>query len=372
MDAWTARSGDYLRLAEDTGDLHQIERAESAVYHALLIDSTYTPSVNQLSKILSAQHRFEDVLYVQNWSIIQDLKNAESWGILGDAFMDLGKYRSADSCYHMMRTLDPGFHSLVRIARRTVIIGEYDEAVHHFRMGIDSAEAFGDSSGVGSNEWIRDLADAHVRLGMLYLSHGEIDSAREQAAASLGVLPGYVPAHCLEAEVLRIDRKFGASRHIYAKLIEGSTDPRLKSAFARVYADQRQPHRVKPLVRQTAEEYEALFDTFPDIVRRDYVEFLLEWNLDLERALSLAVTESKRRRDVFTYDVLAWAYYKNGKYDFAWSSIGFALRKGTRHPRILYHAAVIAKAAGKTDKHAHYSNEMQRLNPKYKQIFGSL
>ncbi len=381
MNAWTALSDVYLWLARDTGDLNQIEQAESAVYHALYVDSTYTPSLNQLSRVLSAQHRFQDVLVVQNWSIVLDLKNAQSWGILGDAFMDLGKYRNADSCYHMMLELDPGFHSLLRIARWMVDIGDFDEAVDHFTKAIDTASnqstpVVGSDSAEtvreGLDVSVRDLSRAYTRLGKAYLSHGELDLAKEAAAASLDLLPGFVPAMCLEAEILRFERAFGGACRIYGELIEKSSDPRLKSALARVYADQRRHHRAEPLARQAADEFGELFDAFPKIVRRDYVEFLLEWDLNLETALSLAIEESRRRRDVYTYDVLAWAYFKNKKYDLAWSSIGFALRRGTTHPRILYHAAVIAKAAGKNDKHEKYSDRVRRLNPKFRRIYGSL
>jgi hypothetical protein len=50
------------------------------------------------------------------------------------------------------------------------------------------------------------------------------------------------------------------------------------------------------------------------------------------------------RRDIFTEDALAWAYFKTGRLDDALRASRRALRTGTRDERILAHAAEIRAA----------------------------
>jgi Flp pilus assembly protein TadD len=68
------------------------------------------------------------------------------------------------------------------------------------------------------------------------------------------------------------------------------------------------------------------------------------------RALELARAELAVRRDVYTYDALAWALFKNGKAAEASSVMEKALTQSTPEPSFHEHAALIFAAAGRTDE----------------------
>ena len=68
----------------------------------------------------------------------------------------------------------------------------------------------------------------------------------------------------------------------------------------------------------------------------------------LSEAVKLAEEAAAARRDIFTMDTLAWAYFKAGRFDDARSASEQALRTGSKDSRILYHAAEIRAAAGDT------------------------
>ena len=381
VDSLTRAGEALLWRARQWGDLHRVVLAESAAYHALEIDSAYVPALNLMSLALSVEGRFEDVLYVQNWSIVCDLRNPESWGILGDAFMDLGKYRDADSCYTRMVHVDQGLHSRMRMARWAFDVGDPDEALARMREAIATGEseleaarahASGDTAWVKTGENVRHgLAEAYVRQGTMLLSRGRWDEAFESVEKSLAAVPGFVPALALEAEILRLERRYGESVRIYERLIAASQDPGLKSALARVYADRKRNLRAAALVREAKREYKTRLAEFPRAGRSEYAAFLLEWNLDPDAALAIAHEESRRRRGAYSYDLLAWAYFKKGRYDLAWSSIGLALRSGTQNPGILCHAALIARANGDEAKFKSYADKVRRLNPQYDRQYGS-
>ena len=61
-------------------------------------------------------------------------------------------------------------------------------------------------------------------------------------------------------------------------------------------------------------------------------------------AVRVAETAIAERRDIFTADALAWAYFKAGRTADASLAIGRALRTGTLDAHIRCHAAVIAEA----------------------------
>ena len=97
---------------------------------------------------------------------------------------------------------------------------------------------------------------------------------------------------------------------------------------------------------------------------------LLAFDIDREKALSLAYAHSRKRRDIYAYELLAWAYYKNGQYDLAWSSIGMGLRRQATDPRVVYRASLIAKAAGKNDRYQVFTERSRELNPLAAEMYG--
>ena len=58
-----------------------------------------------------------------------------------------------------------------------------------------------------------------------------------------------------------------------------------------------------------------------------------DWNLD--RALELAQNELEVRGDIYTYDALAWALYKNKKYAEAAEAMKKAMQFKTPEPTFL-------------------------------------
>ena len=88
-----------------------------------------------------------------------------------------------------------------------------------------------------------------------------------------------------------------------------------------------------------------------------------DWNLS--HALELATAELDVRGDIYTYDALAWAQFKNGRLAEAEQAIAKALKLGTPEPALLYHAGMIAAANGKKVEATKYLRRALQLNPKF-------
>jgi tetratricopeptide (TPR) repeat protein len=67
---------------------------------------------------------------------------------------------------------------------------------------------------------------------------------------------------------------------------------------------------------------------------------------NLARSLELAQADFEVRQDVYTYDALAWALYKNQRYEEASRASEEALKLGAPEALFYYHAGMIANALG--------------------------
>jgi len=70
-------------------------------------------------------------------------------------------------------------------------------------------------------------------------------------------------------------------------------------------------------------------------------------------------------RDVYGYDLLAWALYKSRRIDEARKASTLALGQGTEDAILLYHAAMIAVAAGDSIGARSLLSRTLTLNPMF-------
>ena len=78
---------------------------------------------------------------------------------------------------------------------------------------------------------------------------------------------------------------------------------------------------------------------------KNFARFLAEHNRKIDEAVQIAERAASGRRDIFTEDALAWAYFKAGRIEDARKAMTLALRTGTRDRDIRSHAAAIDRAA---------------------------
>jgi tetratricopeptide (TPR) repeat protein len=100
-----------------------------------------------------------------------------------------------------------------------------------------------------------------------------------------------------------------------------------------------------------------------DTYDRQRALFLADHDRNLAEALEMAQSEMKVRRDVYSYDALAWALCKSGRLFEAQSAIRKALAYGTKDSRILYHASRIEEGLHNIAKSQEYRARMVQANP---------
>jgi tetratricopeptide (TPR) repeat protein len=105
---------------------------------------------------------------------------------------------------------------------------------------------------------------------------------------------------------------------------------------------------------------------------RDLALFYADHDIKLDQALALAHKEFEVRHDIYTWDALAWALYKNGKYQEASDASEHALRPGTRDALLFFHAGMIASRLGQTSQAKERLQTALSINPGFHVIYAGV
>jgi len=209
--------------------------------------------------------------------------------------------------------------------------------------------------------------------GRFLYQHGRLEPARELFSEALRILPQY-PLALTNLVVLELRRGqhaaaidhltqivtvSAASPNVYdhvvlrglakAKEIEGRHDE-----AARFWAD------AEARLRQ--DEASGAYGH-----RRELARLLLTRGQpeDLPEILSLLRAELTVRTDPDTFDTLAWALSRAGRWREANHAVHQALRWGVRDARYFYRAATIAQALGDTKQAEMYLRLMRAADPTF-------
>jgi tetratricopeptide (TPR) repeat protein len=323
-----------MRQARVTGDATLPKQAEDVL--KLTIDATdgYLPR-RTMGAVYLAQHRFAEALEAGRRA--QALRPDDPWnyGVIGDAAIELGRYDDAFAAFDRMAALKPSAASYSRVAYARELQGDLDGARTAMQMAAEATSAH-DPEG---------LAWAWSQLGALELQLGRLDEAARACGRALFAFPRHPYALGVRARVAIARDALGDALEIYTALHAGSPTPELAAQIGDTHA-----------ATGRGAAADAAWDEAQRLEREGWAHeapqpgalarMLAERNLETDEAVRLAREASSRRDDIFTNDALAWALFRAGSYDEAWSASLRARRTGTRDGRILYHAAAIAEARG--------------------------
>jgi tetratricopeptide (TPR) repeat protein len=92
---------------------------------------------------------------------------------------------------------------------------------------------------------------------------------------------------------------------------------------------------------------------------------LLDRGRDVPTVLARAEREIAVRRDVYGWDLLAWALYRSGRQSEAREKMRHALAVGTRDASLFYHAGMIEAALGRRADARRYLETALEINPQW-------
>ena len=327
----------YLQRARENDDEQDYVRAEHTARASLALRTQRNGSAFAvLASALLAQHRFVEARDAARQLVGAEPSVDAYRALLGETCLELGDHAGARVAFDSIGERGRGSLSVApRLARWAEIRG--DTATAHAIVR-DLRRAVGA---------VRDLpreqaAWFHLRAADLDVRQGRPERAGRALREGLAVRPG---DHRLLAAMARL----AATRHDWAGAIRYgdsaiaiALDPATLGVVSDAYA----------ALGDTAKaaEYFTVMEVAvgeqPGTYHRAWSLFLLDHDRRIPEVLAAAQAEIADRRDIHGYDLLAWALYKSGRPHEARAAAESALAQGTLDPMFLYHAGMIALAAG--------------------------
>jgi tetratricopeptide (TPR) repeat protein len=249
-----------------------------------------------------------------------------SYGVIGDAHLELGDYDEAFDAFDRMVTLRPNAASYARVAYAREIQGDLAGALQTMRLAAAASEG-GD---VEATAWYR------AQVGELDLKLGKNAEAEQAFADASQAYPGHPFAVSGYARVLEAEGRHREARQLLEDLLKRNAAPEIHARVGDLY--EREGRHEEARKHWTLAEA-AWRDTAPE--PKNLARFLAERGEKIDDAVAIAEQAASLRDDIFTDDALAWAYFKAGRIAEARTAIDRALRTGSRDAEILRHAAAI-------------------------------
>jgi len=362
----------YSQKARETGDITYYSLAEQALGRSLALESKDREAVSALAHMATVyfgEHRFlEAIDYAQRAAALQT-GDVSEYAIIGDAQLEMGEYDKAAQSFAKLRAAaETPEHADLRIAYLAesrwaaldFVEGRAARSEAELRNAIDKA--------IAAQASPENIAWTQFMLGEELFLTGNLAGAESFYRAALESYPGFHRALHGLAKISAAEHKFEQAVQFYEQAIGVIPLPIYAAELGDVY---RRMERADDARKQyELVEYIARLNAMNKIVyKRELALFYADHDLHLPESVELARKELQVRKDVYTWDVFAFALYKTGRAREAAAADAHALRLGTPDPLLYFHAAMIAGALGEHAKEREYFRHALMLNPDFHVLY---
>jgi tetratricopeptide (TPR) repeat protein len=344
----------YMQKVRETVDFGYLDRAERILNGVLLADDGNYEALRMREVVELERHHFQAAADLAEAIIGLHPADPWSYGVLGDASMEMGRYDRAAAAYQRMLNLRPDQSSLNRASWYEFVSGRPAQAIALMKQAIDS--------GARSPE---NTAWCLVDLGNLYFKTGDIDRSAQSFAQAAQTFPGYHAAQAGLGRVRGARGDYAGAIAAYLKAQSSVPMPEYAAALEQLYTLLHQPEEARKQ-RDLIDFVDRMSRLAAEKTNRNLALIYADENRNLDRALDLVQEELKVRNDIFTHDALAWVLFQRKDYTRAEESARVAVQLGTPEPAFYYHASRIAAALGKQDEARKLLSRALELNPKFR------
>jgi tetratricopeptide (TPR) repeat protein len=328
----------YLDHARDVGDLTAYDSAQRALDEALAIKGDYLPAQTSLAALRFATHDFSQAGDLARAVSEKDPTALSALAITADADLELGRYDEAASIYAELAGKAPGPSITARQARLDFVQGRTDVALQGARQAAAASDRRDDLTPQAK-------ARLHLQAATYAIQVGGKDVAGDELAVAQRQAPGFYLAEATAGRLAASRKKWSEATADYQKAVAVLPEPTWLAALGDIAAADGRPEEAEQQY-QAVDAIGSLGEKLGQLYNRQLALFLADHDRDPQRAFDLANAEVQRRQDVFGWDALAWTALKAGHLDVARDAATKATATGTRDPALLYHAGMVAKAAG--------------------------
>jgi tetratricopeptide (TPR) repeat protein len=371
--AYTSLGAAFLQRARETGDVEDFQLAEQALNKSLDLvsaDVSAEPAYATMAAVCMGEHRFSDAITYAQKALALGSGDLSSFAIVGDAEADMGEYERAAVAYSRLdasgdSASDP--HNVyVRDSRTSYLKFIAGDTAGAIRL-MQSAVAAGTEALLPPE----NLAWLYFELGEFESQAGDVPAADRAYLAALNIHPGDYRALAALGKLRANQGRYAEAIKLYQSAIAVVPMPTYVTELGDLYARDGNPAEAKKQYQLV--QYIGLLGHINQVLHnRDLALFYADHDLKLDEALTLARKEFEVRHDIYTWDVLAWALYKNGKYHEAADAMQNALRPGTRDALLYFHAGMIAAKLGDNSQARERLQMALSINPHFHVVYAGI
>lgn len=328
----------YMMKARETADPSFNSKAEEAIARSFQVEPDNYDALKLRAKVLLTNHRFKAALDTAQRALSIQSDDHDVWGQITDGYVELGNYDEAVRAAQKMMDLRPDSSSYARVSYLRSLHGDTYGAIQAMQAAVKAA----DPSDPEAMAWCR------VHLASELTNAGKVSAAENELDQALQIFPRHHLAMEAKARLLIVKGDVQGAITRYEQLQSSSPSADTALILGDLYTQlgkEDQATKNYALFESMERENAAVENSW-----RHMVNYWPDHDRHLDQALALAKQEYEERKDIFTCDTLAWAYFKNGELVKSKNLIEEALRLGTRDSRINYHAGIIYRALNLRDQ----------------------
>lgn len=330
---WAALGMAYVQQARTTADPATYDRAEKALRTSLAVQGEdNTDAQIGMGALAAARHDFPAALRWARKATGNGPYSSSAYGVLADAYTQLGRYDEADEAVQKMTDLRPDAASLARASYAFELKGDTERARALMDRSLAAAANPADAAFARNVLATLDLQDSDPRAALARTNTGlkaaPGDSAlletRARARAALGDTAKAIADYRSAVAVAPLP-------HYLLGLGELEQSLGRRDRAEEQYALLRAQDRIREAAGAPADTDAILFEA-------DHG--------DPRRAVSMAEQALRTRPFVAVHDAYAWALHRAGRDAEALAQADEALVLGTRSALFRYHRGVLHNALG--------------------------
>lgn len=367
--AYAGLGAAYFQHARETGDVGDYQLAEEALSRSLDLDSTdfsTDDALETLAAVCMGEHRFTDALHYAQKALSLGTGDVSPFAIVGDAYADMGDYDKAAAAYARLTPRDMVLAPRAAYARDSRV--SYLQFIKGDTTGAIALMKTAVTEGIEAQLPAENMAWLYYELGEYDTQAGDIAAADAAYLAALNTHPGDYRALAALAKLRANNGRVADAIELYQKAIAVVPMPIFIAELGDLYMKTGQPQEAQKQFALV--EYIGLLGHINQVLHnRDLALFYADHDRKLPEALDLARKELEVRRDIYTWDALSWALYKNGKFAEAAQASQKAMQFGTQDSLLLFHAGMIDEQIGHREQARNELKQALEINPNFHLLY---
>jgi tetratricopeptide (TPR) repeat protein len=368
--AYSALGAAFFQRARETGDVEDFQLAEQALNKSLDLnnaDFSADAAYSSMAEVCMGEHRFSDAITYAQKALALGSGDLSSFAIVGDANADMGEYERAAVAYSRLDisgdSASQPRNVYVRDSRTSYLKFVSGDTAGAIRL-MQNAVAAGTEARLPAE----NLAWLYYELGEYEFQVGDVAAANNAYLAALNIHPGDYRALAGLGKLRGNQGRYAEAIKLYQGAIAVVPMPIYVAELGDLYTKAGNPAEARKQYQLV--QYIGLLGHINQVLHnRDLALFYADHDMKLDEALALAHKEFEVRHDIYTWDALAWALYKNGKYQEASDAMENALRPGVRDALLFFHSGMIAGRLGQNALAKERLEEALSINPRFHVIY---